>query len=362
MNALAVQFAIGSVAIGWQSKPMERPVRSVDFGPEVMASINDEGGSLRCEPSVALHGDHVVVAWNDSYGGAHGARTGVLVGWSFSVDGGKTYQSGGYLPSPEPEASLGSADAHLTTDADGNFYLTVLVWQKSGHEIRTFFIDHAAIGSFENRGRVDGTNGKPRLDKPDLTTWGNGKLAVAYTRGSEIAVAVSNDGGRGWLPPTIVSKSANGLRTGAAVRAEGNTLVVAWLEGDGVELTELWSAVSTDGGQSFMPATRVQRLAGHVAPLSGYAMGVGPASFMANDVALAVRPGSPARFFLAAIEGTKQGSCILLFESESELGRWSKPVTVGQSPDTGGKAFLTMTLVDDRPALLCYDRREHGDS
>src|SRR5258708_1410508 len=43
--------------------------------PEVEASVNSDGGAMRCEPAIAIRGKNVLVGWNDSYGGAHGANT-----------------------------------------------------------------------------------------------------------------------------------------------------------------------------------------------------------------------------------------------------------------------------------------------
>src|SRR6266567_7734021 len=55
------------------------------LGPEVLVSDNQDGGTLRCEPSVALFKDTIVVAWNDSHGGSLGtskSKVGVSIGWA----------------------------------------------------------------------------------------------------------------------------------------------------------------------------------------------------------------------------------------------------------------------------------------
>ena len=90
------------------------------LGPEVLVSDNQDGGALRCEPSVALFRDTVVVAWNDSHGGSLGtskSKVGVSVGWSISLDRGRTFRFGGYLPQGKSGEILSGADPDSALDA-----------------------------------------------------------------------------------------------------------------------------------------------------------------------------------------------------------------------------------------------------
>src|SRR5262245_20672 len=93
------------------------------LGPEVLVSINEDGGELRCEPSAAMFKDVIVIAWNDSYGGMHDASTGTAIGWSISKDHGRTFSFGGYLPRGDANFATSGADSRLAVDERGDFFL-----------------------------------------------------------------------------------------------------------------------------------------------------------------------------------------------------------------------------------------------
>ena len=141
LRMVAFTLAIApTLAMGAQESPASPPdiERSFTLGPEVLASPNEDGGALRCEPSAALHGCHAIVAWNDSWGGQQGSQIGVAVGWSRSLDGGRTFEFGGYLPAPGEDEPPSGADSRLAVDAAGNFYLVVLSWYPTRKVLRLY--------------------------------------------------------------------------------------------------------------------------------------------------------------------------------------------------------------------------------
>src|SRR5258708_7248316 len=117
---LVFAVSLQSASAGPEGKPM------VSFGPEVLVSDNADGGALRCEPSAALQGKTVVVAWNDSSGGKLGSMVGVRVAWSMSRDGGRSFTFGGYLPTPPQGVAPSAADSWLAGDGKGSFFLSLL--------------------------------------------------------------------------------------------------------------------------------------------------------------------------------------------------------------------------------------------
>jgi len=106
------------------------------LGSEVLVSNNINGGFLRCEPSVAISKNRIIVSWNDSYGGKINSRTGSIIGWAISKDLGKNFKFGGYLPIKQNGENVSGADSWLMADKYGNFYLQVLNWQKDKKQLK----------------------------------------------------------------------------------------------------------------------------------------------------------------------------------------------------------------------------------
>jgi len=87
--------------------------QGVELGPEIVASVNTDGGHLRVEPSAVIRGDTVVVAWNDSRAGRDfGVPAGVGIAWSRSLNGGRAEAAGITFSLQVAE------DAGLYADAD----------------------------------------------------------------------------------------------------------------------------------------------------------------------------------------------------------------------------------------------------
>lgn len=339
------------------------------IGPEVLVSNNLDGGTLRCEPSAAISRDAIVIAWNDSYGGIHGAETGVAIGWAISKNGGKTYQFGGYLPKEQKDYSPDGADSWLMADGEGNFYLQLLSWHKEIDEIQIYYMDHSHLGKWKKMTDAlvsDSSKGDPSLDKPAMFVDDSGRIGIVYTemyrgQGNSISFLLSNDKGRSWSKPLQISPPEEKVKTGACISISGSLIVAAWIEGGAMNLDEVWCAISQDGGITFSAPNMVYKLKESIKPPSGYSFGVGPAAIINNNVWLACRKNENCNstFYLTCAEGAGKGSRILLFTLKSGEKTWSKPIRVGNSPDRAAKVFPSLAMAGSRPAILYYDRRNN---
>ncbi len=348
--------------------PQDNIISSIRYhlGPEILVSSNSDGGILRCEPSAAIFRDTIVVAWNDSYGGFHGSRTGVAVGWAISRDRGKTFRFGGYLPAMGKGVLPSGADSWLATDAKGNFYLQVLSWQEQSHHIQVYLMDHRNLGKWKQMTDAvtsDRTKSGPALDKPAMSVDEAGRIAIAYTaetEGSTISFVMSPDGGERWTKPIAVSARSAKLKTGAAVSMHGNRIVVSWMEGAGLRLGEVWYAISVNGGRSFTEPFMPYRLKEPLRPPNGYALGVGPAGFISNNIWLAYTSERPDKttFYLACTEGEGSGSRILLFTLAPGANTWSQPTQIRAGGSGSINFFPSLSSMGNRIAVLYYYREE----
>ena len=339
------------------------------LGPEVLVSNNTDGGALRCEPSVAISKDAIVVAWNDSYGGVHGSNIGVAIGWAISKDQGKTFQFGGYLPKGQKKYPPSGADSWLMADGEGNFYLQLLRWHKEINEIQIYYMDHNHLGKWKRMTDAqvsDSSKGDPSLDKPAMFVDDSGRIGIIYTemyrgQGNSISFLLSHNKGRNWGKPLQISPPEKKVKTGACISISGDLVVAAWIEGGAMNLDEVWSAISQDGGISFSAPNMVYKLKESLKPPSGYSLGVGPAAHISNNVWLACRKNEKGHstFYLTCVEGANKGSRILLFTLKSGAKTWSKPIRVGNSPDKAVKVFPSLAMAGSRPAVLYYDRRNN---
>lgn len=331
---------------------------SITWGPEVEVPGGPESGMLRTEPSVVLADSTVVVAWNDSYGGAHGASTGVAVAWAISYDFGAHFSFGGFLTPDDSGRAPDGADSWLARASDGSIYLQVLGNKRDSQEILLYTMPAASRGRWSAPVTVVQAQ---ELDKPAMATGAVGEIAVAYTSADSIAVVRTRDAGAHWSPPVRVSTGSTGegrTRLGAGVAWCGDSILIAWMEGEKAELTELWLASSTDNGRTFSHARMAYRLTRPVTPPAGYALGLGPAAFISNNawVACGTEVGHSPRFYVSIAEGGESGSSILLFEGLVDSVAAS-PIRVTSPADPSPKVFPSVAVAANVPALLYYDRR-----
>jgi len=312
----------------------------VTLGEDVEASINPRGGALRCEPSVGVSGNAVLVAWNDSYGGKHGSQTGVCAGWSHSNDGGKSFNFGGYLT--EREGVTAGADTRIARAGDGRLYLSVLSWFEKEHELRLYRFQD---GRMTDLGQVATNGGTGYLDKPDFAIDG-GRFALAYTRDGVIEYARSDDG-KAWSR-TSVSSTEKLSRSGSGVAVRGERVVVGWFEGGGIELDRLMVVNSHDGGKTFSPPSSVFVRESSISTPAGFRMAPGPASVSFNDVRLKFDDKGTA--WLATLDVHEKKPRVVVYSSNDMLA-WVRTDAVGT---VDGAFFPDLAIVGGSPAVLSY--------
>lgn len=333
--------------------------QDVALGPEVVASVNADGGRLRVEPSIALADTLVVVSWNDSWAGTeYGSRIGVAVAWAYSLDSGRRFTFGGYLPEPAGDGpSPGAADSWLMYDGDSTIYLQILHWPDEGnHQIRVYALDVEQPPSFQFRGVAASGGG---IDKPAMTVRPNGGIVTVYSDENRIRVVSSVDGGRTWSPPELVSSDAAGVvRSGADVAVCGGRVIVGWMETGGV-----WTAVATANG--FEAPQMIRPLPGPLPVPDGYALGLGPMSQVPNNAYVTCPPGGENRRLPVYVtyaepveyDGEEGSRAVVQHETPYEGVGWSDPECVSS---TAGRfqVFPTAAAADAGVAFLYYDWRD----
>ncbi|MEK6405688.1 MAG: sialidase family protein [Acidobacteriota bacterium] len=335
------------------------------MGPEVLVSANQDGGDLRCEPSAAIFKDTIVVAWNDSYGGRHGARSGVAIGWSISTDRGKTFQFGGYLPLAQNDFVPDGADSRLAVDQEGNFFLQILSGQEKSYHIQFYLMEKNNPGKWRKLPDAiayDDSKGEEYLDKPAMSVSGN-RIAIVYTEkrqasGMTVSFILSNDRGKTWSKPVQLSAASNRVRLCSAVIINGNEVIAAWTESNSANGSEIWFARSHNGGESFAVAAQAYRLQFPFTPPKAYRMALGQMAHISNDVSLVCvnTQSDGTTVYLSFIEGTEAGSDVLLISYDGKAQKWSAPIRIA---DTGAvKIFSSMAVVGKKPALLYYNRSD----
>lgn len=328
---------------------------SLRLGPETPASVNADGGRLRVEPSVVRVGDTVVVAWNDSRAGRDlDSRVGVGIAWSWSSDGGRSFAFGGYAP------GTSGADSWLAATASGEILLQVLSWGRDEQAISIYAVSPTPEPALTPRAVA--ARG-PRVDKPAMAIGDDGWVGIVYTAGSEIRFVRSSDRAATWSSPAILSASRDRTRTGAAISTCGAHVVIAWVEGSGLELDEVWFVSSTDRGRSFSVPARVRALRSAVTPPPGYALGVGPAARISNNAWLACSGDQSPTFHLAYGEGRDAGSVALYQEGRTGQGRfqWSAPEVVAGG-DSVWALWPSVAVIGDRVGILYYDSRHSEEA
>jgi hypothetical protein len=200
------------------------------------------------------------------------------------------------------------------------------------------------------------------VDKPAMATAAGDWVGIAYTAGYEIRFVGSQDAGTTWRPAIALSASSTRTRTGAAIAACGSRVLVAWLEGGGVTLNEVWASSSVDGGRSFSEPTRVHTLARSLQPPPGYALGVGPAAFISNNAWLTCSGDSEPAFHLTYSEGRIDGAAVLYQRSRIVNARaeWESPAVIAGG-DSVWAFWPSVSVLGDGLAILYYDSRHSAN-
>ena len=333
------------------------------LGPEVLVSSNQDGGDLRCEPSAAIFKDKVIVAWNDSYGGMHGSPSGTAVGWAISKDRGRTFRFGGYLPLAQNDFVAAAADSRLAVDAAGNFFLEILSWQAKSKHLQLYIMPRNAPEKWRKLPEpvvYQASKGEEYVDKPAMSVSG-GNIGIIYTEkrvGSSetISLLLSLDNGQTWSKPIQLSADSKSTKSSSSIVINGKEIVAAWMESP----SQVWFASSHDGGKSFSVATQVYQLKRPFTPPTAYRMGPGQMATISNDASLVSvsSPSGDSVYYLSFVEGTENGSDVLLVSYDARTRKWSEPIRLAESDSGPVKIFSSMALIGGSPALLYYKRND----
>ena len=247
--------------------------------------------TTQSETTIAVAGSHVAVGYNDSQ------QTGLfltagsnLTGYSYSVNGGKTFTDGGVLPNTPEFNNLG--DPWMASGRNGTMYYSTLAGDNLNLNL------DVAVASSANGGKTWSTpvpvyrpplaiaysGDKPALAVgPDPVVHARDNLYVAYDDFSldtvtgqattGLPVARSTDGGQTWqltyadkftLPTTGCSFQQYIGATPIVDQATGTLYVTAEqiavsdpnCTGAPATLSE-WIFKSTDGGKTFGPGVKI---------------------------------------------------------------------------------------------------------
>src|SRR3989442_298923 len=341
---------------------IESPTKFL-LGPEVLVSSNQDGGDLRCEPSAAIFKDTAVVAWNDSYGGLHGSLSGTAVGWAFSKDRGRTFRFGGYLPVAQADFVVAAADSRLAVDAEGNFFLEILSWQAKSQHLQLYIMPRNAAAEWRKLPEpvvYEASRGKELGDKPAMSI-SDRKIGITYAEkragsSATISLVLSGDKGQTWSKPVQLSADSKSTKTSSAIVINGQEIVAAWMESP----SQVWFATSHDGGKSFSAAAEIYQLKRPFTPPRAYRMGRGQMSTISNDASLVSvsSPSGDSVYYLSFIEGTENGSDVLLLSYDPRTRKWSEPIRLAESNPGPVKIFSSMALIGSSPALFYYQRND----
>jgi len=203
-------------------------------------------GRIQSETSVAVAGNVVVAAFNDSRGVCsppfddHAA-----VGWGFSLDYGETWTDGGGLPNSR---NLNNGDPWLAVSPDGStFYLTGLYNGYQGFGFLRGTVTETGVDW--SLATVISFPPSATHDKEAIAVDPNtGRIHLTYTRfGSPggIFATHSDDGGFTWSPQVPVHTGGSFQGSFPAIDGQGN-VYVALQASPNIRVYK-----SIDGGDSF---------------------------------------------------------------------------------------------------------------
>lgn len=209
------------------------------------------------EPSVRIsrsNPDVVVAAWRDFRLGWQEPNVIRRIGYAYSHDGGLTWSESQLLPDPNPN-HLSQSDPVLTSDSEGNFYLSSTSRQPVANYNREMLIYKSTDNgqTFNYYSTAVPGSGLQGEDKewifcdpvPGNPTYDNVMIAWrSFGPSPGIKFRKSDVGGTNWSPTVDVSDGYYGQGANLATGTDGSIYVV-WLD-NGIKFDR-----STDGGASF---------------------------------------------------------------------------------------------------------------
>jgi hypothetical protein len=303
------------------------------------------------EPSLAVHGDQIVVGFNDSN------PTSSFWGYSTSSDGGKTFVDRGGISGQQ------SGDAVLAVDRTGNFYYAMLATDAAGHSC--IGVSKSTDGGVTFGAPVNASttaNGPDPLfqDKEWLTvdnTGGtfDGNLYVVWTRftqtTSQIMCVRSTDRGATWSAPLGLSPAADVQGAMPAVGPHGE-VYVAWFDGavPGIQLR-----CSVDGGVTFTNPVPGNNPVQTINPIPGTMTGNIRAD---NFPSIAVDPSSGNVYVAYPSRSGADQANVFLTNSTDGGKTWSAPLRVNDDTTTTDQWMPSVAVASNGVVgVMFYDRR-----
>jgi hypothetical protein len=208
------------------------------------------------EPSIRIgrtNSNVIVAAWRDF---RLGYTNPIIrrIGYTYSLDGGATWAPSQLLPDPGP-TYVSQSDPVLTSDAQGNFYLSSTSRKQDNSPQERDQIVYKSTNSGESfffRGVAIVSAGGGGEDKewmtcdpvPTNSTYNNLMVTSTNTLNGIIRFAKSSDGGLNWSSPVNISDASGGTGSNIVVGTDG-IIHVVWSQG-GVRYDR-----STNAGSSF---------------------------------------------------------------------------------------------------------------
>ena len=266
LAAICTAMAILPVSISAQDNELHAfELRHEGIYPEknfldnpLFTDLNISGeGTPQNEPSVRISRQDpnvVVAAWRDFRLGWQEPDVVRRIGYSYSHDGGVTWAPSQLLPDPNPN-HLSQSDPVLTSDAEGNFYLSStsrqpvanynrdMLLYKSTDNGQTFTLHAVAAAGSGLQGEdkewifCDPVPTNPTYNRI-MMAWRS--FGISYG----IKFAISDVGGDNWSPFINVSDGNWGQGANLATGTNGSIYVVWWDNG-------LKFDRSLNGGASF---------------------------------------------------------------------------------------------------------------
>jgi hypothetical protein len=306
-------------------------------------------GNTQSETAMAVSGDVIVVAFNDSRGFYCPAHS--TVGWAFSFDGGLTFQDGGSLPGGLTPWSNG--DPWLAVGPDGSFYVSGISNNFRGMSISRGTVTADGI-SWSNP--VQATFGSSGTDKEALAIdLLYGSIYMAYdVNNARVEVVRSDDQAATWTSPTVLPPPG-GIGAFPLVDATGR-LYVTWLAGWPAANQRIFISSSNDFGQTFSEPVLIS----YVCPVNvlGFSRGQMPAF---PSVAIDQSGGKfDGRIYVAFHYACEVPGEAYLSSSDDGGQTWSSLTQVNDD-DTTGIHFSPSVSVDPvgNVNVFFYDRREN---
>lgn len=153
--------------------------------------------------------------------------------------------------------------------------------------------------------------------QPHLAAGPDGEFVCVFVKGGNVQLSRSDDAGATWTAPVTAIDAGGNAKAGrqrgprVAVGAGGLVIVTAPLCFDPVQLkekyprTEIWAAVSKDGGRTFGAPARVNEVAGKAAE-GLHQLGIGPDG-VGHVVWLDEREGKGQQVWYAKLTEGKAG-------------------------------------------------------